>query len=363
MKKILHFIYGLGVGGAETFISNVLTKLTPDEYHFDFALQDGKIENAFLSDYIERNNSTIYVLPRFPRHILGQFKLLRRILLQNHYDFVHIHMNAAVNPVPLLVSHYNYRNTKFILHSHNTSSANRIGRILHIVNSRSLIKGSNIKVACSELAGRWMFNEYEFSQIDNAIDINKFRFSPTCRNAIRKEFNIAHTTSVIGSIGRFVSQKNHSFMIEWFTSYSAEHPEAILLLVGEGPLFANIKQLVAEKRIEDKVVFTGLRTDTSALLSAMDCFIMPSHFEGLAFTAIEAQASGLCVVASDNLPKIINLKEHCRFLSLNASYANWSKAVDKALICVQRENRINNPVEGSQFDIDVMIHQIKKIYS
>lgn len=64
--KILHFIYGLGVGGAETFISNVLSKLNPDEYHFDFALQDGNIKNDFLSDYIEKNNSAIYILLHSP---------------------------------------------------------------------------------------------------------------------------------------------------------------------------------------------------------------------------------------------------------------------------------------------------------
>lgn len=361
--RILHFIYGLGVGGAETFISNVLSMLSPDEYHFDFALQNGNIKNEFLSDYIKNNNSAIYVLPPFTRNIFGQFKLLRNILRENHYDYVHIHMNAAVNPVPLLISHCNFQNTKFILHSHNSNSANLVGRILHIVNSRALIKNSCIKVACSELAGKWMFNEFEFYQIDNAVDINKFRFSPTCRNSIRKEFNIGDTTTVIGSIGRFVSAKNHAFMIEWYSNYSANHPDAMLLLVGDGPLFASIKQLVVEKGLEDKVVFTGLRTDAPALLSAMDCFIMPSHFEGLAFTAIEAQASGLGVVASDNVTKLINLKNHCRFVSLNASHADWSIAVDEALIQVSKKNRRDNPVEGSQFDIDVMINQIKKLYN
>lgn len=335
--KILHFIYGLGVGGAETFISNVLSKLNPDEYHFDFALQDGNIKNDFLSDYIEKNNSAIYILPPFTRHIFGQFKLLRNILRENHYDYVHIHMNAAVNPVPLLISHCNFKNTKFILHSHNTNSANLIGRILHIVNSRMLIKNSCIKVACSELAGRWMFNDSEFSQIDNAVDINKFRFSPTFRNVIREEFNIADTTSVIGSIGRFVSAKNHSFMIEWFSSYSINHPDVMLFLVGEGPLFASMKQLVAEKGLEDKVVFTGLRTDTPALLSAMDCFLMPSFHEGLAFTAIEAQTSGLHVVASESITRMINIGGYCTFVSLQASFDQWSKAVDQAIKLSQKE--------------------------
>lgn len=326
-------------------------------------MQDEVVKNYVIADYISTNQSKLFILPKFPVGLIGQYKMMRRILRDHHYDYVHIHMNAAVNPVPLLLSFCIKDHTKFILHSHNTSSVNLIGQCLHHLNSKLFIRHSTIKLACSELAGKWMFGNSRFEQIDNAVDIDDFSFNSHKSEAIRNELNINPDTIVIGNVGRFVQQKNHTFLIEWFSYYSKTHPNTVLLLVGDGPLLSKVKSLVIEKNITDRVIFTGLRNDTPAVLSAMDCFVMPSFHEGLAFTAIEAQTSGLHVVASESITRMINIGGYCTFVSLQASFDQWSKAVDRAIMLSQKENRLDNPVKGSQFDLDMMIAQIKKVYT
>ncbi|MDE7120100.1 MAG: glycosyltransferase, partial [Muribaculaceae bacterium] len=275
--RILHFIYGLKVGGAETFIASILGRLNHDEYEFGFVLQDGDITNRFIADYIRKHNCEVFVVPRFPAGVVGQYRALLKILREHRYDYVHIHMNAVVNPVPLVVARRGCGATKFILHSHNTDSARLLGRLLHSVNSRLLVNRSIIKLACSDVAGKWMFRNMAFQLVDNAVDVGRFTYNGANRLAIRNEFMIDCNAAVIGSVGRFVSQKNHRFMVEWFADYCKTHTNAVLLLVGDGPLLPDIKRLAEEKNVADRVVFTGIRTDTPAVLSAIDCFIMPSH--------------------------------------------------------------------------------------
>lgn len=361
--KILHFIYGLHVGGAETFLTNVFEKLDSGEFRFDFAIQDSDITNQSLTKLIRANGSKVYILPKFTKSILGHYFALRRILNENNYDFVHIHMNAAVNPVPLILSSRKYAATKFIMHSHSANSAGGLlGRMLHKFNASVFIKTDSIRLACSEMAGKWMFGKKSFEQIDNAIDVYNFKFNDTFRKSIRNELGISHNTNVIGSVARFVAAKNHKFMIDWFADYCSSHENAVMLLVGEGHLLKTTKELCKEKNINGRVIFTGLRTDIPQLLSAMDCFLFPSFFEGLGFTAVEAEACGLDVVASDRVPEVINLNYHTTFVSLKDPMSVWSEAVDKAIDKSRSTDRSRSPVAGSRFDMDVMISKLEKIY-
>lgn len=362
--KILHFIYGLHVGGAETFIANIIEKLDPEELRFDFAIQDENITNPRLAKLIKDRHSKVFVLPKFPGTVIRQYSALKRVLAENRYDFVHIHMNAAVNPVPLVLSGRKSANTRFIIHSHSSSNnaGGLLGRMMHKFNTSAFIRNDSVRLACSEIAGKWMFGKKSFVQIDNAIDVNCFRFDGTARNAIRTELGISQEAKVIGSVARFVAAKNHIFMIDWFAEYCTSHADALLLLVGKGPLLDHIKELCAERHLLEKVIFTGERTDIPQMLSAMDCFLFPSLFEGLGFTAVEAEAVGLYVVASDRVPDIINLENHTTFVSLLSPLSVWSGAIDKAIEKSRLSDRSQSPVAGSRFDMDMMISKMESVY-
>jgi len=314
MIRILHFIYGLHIGGAETFIANTVENLNSGEFHFDFALQDSNITNKRLLRYISNNNAKVYVLPRFPFHVCSQYRILSRILETQHYDIVHIHINAALNPVPFLAAK-KMPYAKFIVHSHNTSN-NRggfVGLALHKFNRRMLMPTSIIRVACSKLAGQWMFGKAEFHIINNAINPADYSFSMLGRKNIRELYSIPNDYVVLGSIGRLTPQKNHIFMLQVFKLFHSRNPKSKLLIVGEGPLLSELEDQVKEMTISNDVIFAGSQTATQSYYSAIDCFLMPSHFEGLAYTAVEAQANGLPLIASVNVTPESQIADNMMF--------------------------------------------------
>lgn len=362
--KILHFIYGLHVGGAETFIYNIVSRLDDSLYHFDFALQDINITNQGLLNVINKNNSKVFFLSKFTKNPISQLISLVNILKEIEYDIVHIHANAALNPVPFIVANIVSKSTKFIIHSHNSNNnkGNYCGKVLHYLISRTLIRKFHIKIACSELAGKWMFGRNSFNLIDNAVDPLHYTYNKISRNDKRAEFNIPESAIVLGSVGRFVQAKNHEFILKLFNQFSQNHTDAFLLLVGDGELKKNIDSLADKLGIADKVVFTGARQDIPEILSAMDCFLLPSLHEGLPFAAIEAQASGLNIVASTNVSRIVDVKNHVNFIDFSEDINIWITAIEEAVKKTINSNRTVSPVLNTRFDINSLIKQIENLY-
>lgn len=121
--KILHFIHGLNIGGAESFIRNEMNAMAsmPD-FKFEFAIQNPNITNSELLAMAGSEN--IHKLPSFPLNIIPQYKALSRLLKTNHYDVVHIHANALVNPVPIDVC--KRLSQPAVIHSHSTENGGGI---------------------------------------------------------------------------------------------------------------------------------------------------------------------------------------------------------------------------------------------
>ena len=161
---------------------------------------------------------------------------------------------------------------------------------------------------------------------------------------------------VIGHIGRFVYQKNHEFLIELLKALIKKGYDAALLLVGDGELVATIKHRVEEERLEDRIVFYGTTDYVNEVVQAMDCFVFPSRFEGLGIVALEAQASGLSCVASDQVPSKMKVLEGTSFLSLDDTIDNWINAIIES-VCppdkrIQTANEVKYQFEKVGYDIE-----------
>jgi glycosyltransferase EpsF len=186
--------------------------------------------------------------------------------------------------------------------------------------------------ACSTQAGEWMYGKRPFSIIPNAIDFQAFRFDLQSRNDIRKSLSIAKDTFVVGHIGRFDYQKNHQFLIKVFTKLLEVSPGAKLVLIGEGNNVDEIRALVSSYRITESVLFLGHRDDIPDLLAAMDCFVLPSHFEGLGIVLLEAQANGLPCVVSSAVPAEVDYSGLVSFIDLCEPLDVWISEIIKARI-------------------------------
>lgn len=360
MINVLQVIWGLHIGGAETFLYNVSAKLDAKEYHIDFVIQDPKITNKKLYELCKKNKWKIYKVPPFNRKLFSYVKAMRMIL-QQPYDVVHIHMNALINIIPVLLAYRNKK--KIIIHSHNSSNnlGGEVGKIVHLLNRRILKRMKIFKVACSDLAGKWMFGTQEYLLLENAIDIDEYKFSREKRNGIRKEYGIGEQR-VIGHVGRFVKAKNHEYILQVFKNYAHKNEDAVLMLVGDGPLKDSMITLAENLDISDRVIFVGVQQNTKDYYSAFDCLLFPSLYEGLPFVLVEAQVSGLPVVASDNITKEIDLTGNIQFLSLDAKPDDWICAMDRKLEPEQRV-KCAEKMKKTKYNIESTVFAVKRLYS
>lgn len=222
-------------------------------------------------------------------------------------------------------------------------------------------------MACSELAGRWLFGDKTFDQgkvyiLNNAIDLSKFKYNEEVRKNKRKELEIDDDTFVIGHIGRFVQQKNHTFLIDVFNEVQKKKANAKLILVGQGPLKDEIENKVKNLNLENKVVFLGQREDVDELYQAFDCFVLPSLYEGLGMVLIEAQASGLPCIASTEIPDIARVTEKLKFVRLDENIDYWKNSILKLSDLKNRKEDQLQDIQNRGYNIEKEVEKLEILY-
>ena len=158
--------------------------------------------------------------------------------------------------------------------------------------------------------------------LNNAIDIEKFKFNKKVRTKKRAELKIDDETIVIGHIGRFVETKKHLFLIQAFNEIYKKNKKVILLLIGQGPLYDRIKSKVRELNLENAVIFLGQRNDVNELYQVFDLFYLPSLYKGLQVVGIEAQISGLPCIFSNKITNKVKVNQNVYFYPINKT-DNW----------------------------------------
>ena len=164
--------------------------------------------------------------------------------------------------------------------------------------------------------------------VHNGIDTERFRFNDEIRQDYRKKLNLINNY-VIGHIGRFNDQKNHSFLLDIFKEVAERNEDARLILIGEGELEEQIKSKIRKLHLEQKVQMLGVRRDVAQIMQAMDVFVLPSNYEGLPVVGIEAQASGnLCLLSDQVTPETV-ITPNAKLLSIGNTDV-WVKAIEEA---------------------------------
>lgn len=357
--KVLHFIYGLALGGAESFIRSCMIAMKDRDIDWHFALQNPVVTNRFFTENVSVGN--IHLLPSFTRNPIGLYRALTKLIKSEQFDVVHIHANALINPIPLIACLV--CGQRFVIHSHNTATNNGfVCRVIHGMNKSWLaFNKSAIRVACSQSAGQWMFGRKAYSVVNNAIDINHYIFNEQSRAEIRSRYGIADNAYVIGSVGRMVEAKNLPFMISLFRNYLKLNPSARFLLVGDGPLKGNIEKLAAD--LGNKIIFVGPQQETAPFYSAMDCFIAPSLFEGLPVVMVEAQASGVNIVVSDAIPEEVNVSGLINRLSLSEPTEVWLNLLAHPCATNQERKERGLKLLNCKFNLPFLAETLSDIYS
>lgn len=351
MIKVLQIGMTRNIGGLETYLMQQFNHLDYNKVKYDFVNITGEYDIAF-SDEIKSKGSKIYnVISRHSNPLLHYYQWIK-ILFENKgkYAAIVLNSNSLEYVFPIFIAKI-FKIPVRIMHSHNTSWEHKIGfgrKCLLKINRILLNFSVTDYWACSKAAGIWMFGENKsFRIVHNAIEVQKYKYNSVKRNEIRKILKLKGKY-VVGHVGRFTYQKNHDFLIDIFKEVSDIEPNAVLLLVGDavGDLsyINNIKDKVKKLKIEDKVKFLGMRKDVPEIMQAMDCFVLPSHFEGLPLVGIEAQAAGLKCFFSDVITEEVGITNLSQFISLKDSAKKWAKKIieNKDYIREDTSNKIKN---------------------
>jgi len=347
-------------GGVESVIMNYYRHLDHSKVQIDFICDEDSTRIPY--DEIKKLGGRVFLVPKY-QNLPKYLKALEKLFKENQYRIVHSNINTlSVFPlyaakkagVPIRISH-----------SHSTSNPkewkrNLIKNILRPFSKRY----ATDYFACSELAGRYLFGNKAFDQgkvkiIHNAIDIEKFKFDEVARKKLRKGFGIKDSTIVIGHVGRFVQQKNHTFLVDVFNEYYKKNPDSKLLLVGSGPLEDEIKKKVERLGLKDSVLFLGQRDDINKLYSVMDVFCLPSLYEGLPVVGVEAQAAGLPTIFSNRISKEVIVSSYAKIVSIQDT-GFYVENINKATRSIKKQRSYATVFE--YMDINNEASTLEKIY-
>ena len=315
--KVLEMIASLTYGGSQAMIVNLCKAMDQEKVHCDFIIDHPELSG--MAEIIESLGSKIYVLPTFKGTNVKEIRDAWDRFFAEHpdYDILHSHSRSYASLyLPIARKH----GLKTIIHSHNTSNGKGIPALAKNILQYPLRYQADFYFGCSWEAGQWLFGDKivhgdRFHVLNNAIDTDRFRFDPKIREEYRKLFNL-NDEKVFIQVGRMSVQKNYPFTLDIFSRYLEEDPQARLFIVGNGELREMIDEKIEELDLQEQVTILEYRNDVDKLLQMADGFLMPSLYEGLSVAAVEAQATGIKCLLSDNCDENVNITGRVSFLPL-----------------------------------------------
>ena len=297
--KVLVVLLNLKVAnGVSSFIINYYRKLDYREITMDFVVyQDA--ETPYYEE-IRKNNSHIYILPSV-KNIRKHMRACQKILINGKYDI--IHDNILILSTGLMYYAKKLGVPVRILHSHNSElGANYWKKIRNKLLLPFLVKQATDYFACSDLAAECLFGSKSYTFIPNVVDGNNLRLNQRIRNRIRSNTGTTNKL-VITTVGRLAEQKNPFYAVDVIRELKKYNKNIEYWWIGDGPLEKKVKEYILKKDAESYIHLFGRRTDVMDFYQGSDVFFLPSIFEGLPVTGVEAQATGLLCFVSDAITR------------------------------------------------------------
>lgn len=359
MKKVLMVVHEMNRGGIENFLMNLYSVIDRDVIQFDFVVHTDK--KCDFDEEIEELGGTIYHFPDY--RIVNHFSYCKwwKDFFVSHpeYKIVHSHLDSSAN-IHLRIA------KKFgcvtIAHSHSSAEGFGIKALVKSILKIGFNNCCDYKFACSSEAAKWLYGNKanEAIIIKNGIDTKKYVFNEKIRNELRKEWSIQKDELVLGHIGRLDKNKNHTFILDILKELNELGISSTFVSAGKGEELNSLLDKVNHLDLEKKVLFLGLRDDISKLLQAFDIFVMPSVYEGLPVSSIEAQASGLKCILSDSISFESNVTGNVEFLSLEKSAKEWAEEISEML--PYDRNDTSDKIKNAGYDIMTTAQQLTDFY-
>lgn len=363
MLRVLHSVSNMARAGIETMLMNYYREMDRHLIQFDFLAN--KPAPGEYDDEIRGMGGRVFVSPGLNPLHYPRYKRFMSDLLNDSPDIRIVHAHNEAMGFYALQSAKSAGIRVRIAHAHNTHIIRDYKYPLKLVCKQLLPGAATDYWSCGTDAGVYYFGKKRWNEagfiLRNAIDVSKFAFRQDLRGHLRKSYRL-EDGFVIGHVGRFNVQKNHSRLLDIFGEIVKAAPDARLVLIGVGELEQAAREKARALNLEDRVLFLGQRANVNEWYQAMDCFLLPSLFEGLPVVGIEAQAAGLPCVFSDRVTDEVLLSSNAHKVSLDATDAEWAKVILTARQTESRRERGAELVRRAGYDIHEEARHLQNRY-
>ncbi|MFC1707540.1 glycosyltransferase [Planctomycetota bacterium] len=354
--RVLHVVGGLGVGGIETWLMEVLRCLNRERFRFDFLVNT---DQSGQYDDVARAHGARVIPCLHPRRLWSYPRRFRRTLVEfGPFEIVHSHFDPC--GLPLLLAHRvgvairvaHAHSNRRELSAYPTVIRTLFGGVVRSWLRRHATAGlATSRASATALFGSRWREDSRWHVLSCGVALDGF-YESIVPERVRESIGIPTSAYIVCHVGRFEPVKNHGFILDVFSEVARQLPVAHLLLVGDGSERPAIESACHERGLRSRVTFAGERSDVPRLLKgAADVFLLPSLNEGLPLAAVEAQAAGLPCLCSDAVPhEAVVVPELVERLRIAAGSRAWAKRVlashatgspigpDSALAAVRRSN-------------------------
>ncbi len=318
MIRIFMIGFSQNKGGVEAYISNLCSQLDPAKYEIILSAPEMEIDGK------------TWIRPRNRHNYLRYCAFWRRFYRENHFDVLYFNTCDIVSIDELKFAKAADVPVR-IIHAHSAGNQQAIQKKLSLFHRicenqsrKTLHRYATHMFACSKAAGGWMFDGRDYELIQNGIDLQKYAYSEANRQKCRELLSIG-SAPLFGCIGRLDPEKNPLFAIFVAEELVRKAPNAKVVLIGDGELRPEVEKAIREKDLQQNVILTGAVSNVNEWMSALDCLLMPSLFEGLPFVLVEAQAAGLPCVVSSAVSREADLTGLVQFVDLSMSAEKWTE--------------------------------------
>lgn len=359
--KILHVVPAIYEGGVGSVVNNYYKKIDKSKFSFDIIthVKDTNKKNNLLYE----NSNVFYFKTLGETGFYGYYKQIKSSINCSEYDIIHIHTGHITGLYAVIFRICGAN--KIILHAH-ASAAPNLNHTKFMPYFRIFSRLFSDKLlSCGRLAGEFCFGNVDFEIIKNGIDYNMYlNIDESETVKLRQEFGFNSSDIILGIVAAFIEVKNHKFLLQVFFELSKVKDNVKLVLVGEGPLEKQCVEFVKDNNLNEKVLFLGQRNDVYQLMKVFDVFLLPSLFEGLPVSGVEAQAAGAKCIFSDTIDKQLDLGIGLSsFLPINKGPMLWVEYLSSVYLTKVDKHVVYEALIAKGYEINYAIKELENIYS
>lgn len=365
MKNVLHIVHTSKMSGAEK-VALLLCKNVKSTNNYIVC------GGSPLKDIYAGNNIKAYAID-YKKSILNTIRELNNIVKTNEIDIIHAHDNRASIYSLILKRIYRYRKIKIVSHIHNSypwlAKKININKFIDRITRNKY----DFNICCGDTVLKYYLENTKYisnekiKSIPNCLDTNTVTISEDEEIREFKKCNdIPEDKFVFGFIGRITKQKGLIPFVHKLAEKSEVFKDSCFLIVGVGEQEEELKSLIKNYGIEELFIFAGYKNETKNFYKVIDCFFLPSLYEGLPMVLLEAMSYKRAIISMNvgSIAEVINNRT-----GVLITKGNYNKFVEELIKIKGEYERISELGKNAHryikenYDISIQAKQVEDLYN